>query len=323
MVSQGLQLPPVAVLGMIGDMKSFIDLHPDVAAALAENRPVVALESTVITHGLPHPHNLETARAVEATIRAAGATPATIAVLSGRICVGLTDAQLVTLATRPLAAVRKCSRRDFPLVIGRREDGATTVAGTMIVAHQAGIPVFATGGIGGVHRGHPFDVSADLIELGRTPVCVISSGPKSILDLHATREVLETNGVPVLGWGTDEMPAFYTPRSGVAVDARVDSVAEAAAIVAAHLRGGLQNGLLLTVPVPAGQALAADEVERVTTQATAEADAAGIHGFATTPWLLNRVLELTAGRSLTTNIALLRNNARVAAELAIALRAPG
>ncbi len=300
-------------------MHEMIRLHSDVAAALQERRPVVALESTVITHGLPYPANLETARTMEAAVRAGGAVPATVAVLEGAIHAGLTEEQLAYLAQRPEGSVRKCSRRDLPLAVARKEDAATTVAGTMVVAHLAGIALFATGGIGGVHRGHPFDVSADLTELGRTPVTVVCSGAKSILDLPLTLEALETNGVPVIGYGADELPAFFSRQSGLAVDVRMDTPEEVAAAIRARQALGLQNGLLVTVPVPAEAAFDEQEAERLIAQATAEADAAGIQGPATTPWLLSRVNELSAGRSLRANVALLRNNGAVAAAIAAAL----
>lgn len=299
----------------------FYHVHPEVKQAQAEGRPVVALESTVITHGLPYPDNLATARSMEAAVRQGGAVPATIAILHGQIHVGLTAEQLEYLATRPGEQVRKCSRRDLPLVLARGEDGATTVAGTMILAHLSGIELFATGGIGGVHRGHPFDVSADLTELGRTPITVVCSGAKSILDLALTREVLETNGVPVIGYGTAELPAFFTPFSGHAVDLRVDTPAEAAALIHARRQLGLQSGTLLVVPVPAGEACDPDLAENAAAQAAREADEQGIQGAAATPWLLRRVAQLTGGQSLRANVALLRNNGRVAAEVAAALLA--
>jgi pseudouridine-5'-phosphate glycosidase len=300
-------------------MSELLHYHPDVADALVANGPVVALESTVITHGLPYPQNVQTAVAMETAVREGGATPATIAIIHGQIHIGLSADQIEYLGQRAGQDVRKCSRRDLPLALARGEDGATTVAGTMILAHLAGIPLFATGGIGGVHRGHPFDISADLTELGRTPVAVISSGAKSILDLPATREVLETNGVPVLGYGTDEMPAFFTPHSGLPVDARLDTPESAAAVIAAHRRLGLQSGLLITVPVPAAAAADPEEMEAAIIQATQEADELGIHGPAATPWLLGRVVVLTNGRSLKANTALLRNNGRVAGQVAAAL----
>jgi pseudouridine-5'-phosphate glycosidase len=287
--------------------------------ALDSGRPVVALESTVITHGLPYPQNVETALAMEAAVREGGATPATIAVLGGRPTVGLPAEQIEYLATRPAGSVRKCSRRDLALAVARREDGATTVAGTMIVAHRAGIDLFATGGIGGVHRGHPFDVSADLNELGRTPVTVVCSGAKSILDLPLTLEVLETNGVPVIGYGADELPAFFSRSSGLALDMRLDNPEEVAALIKARGSLDLGSGLLVTVPVPAADAFDAQEAEEAIAQATREADEAGISGPATTPWLLRRINDLTAGRSMQANISLLKNNGRVAGQIAAAL----
>lgn len=302
-------------------MSETLHYHPDVAAALAEKGPVVALESTVITHGLPYPQNVASALAMETAVRESGAVPATLAILGGQIHIGLNADQIEYLGQRAGQGVRKCSRRDLPLVLACREDGATTVAGTMILAHLAGIEMFATGGIGGVHRGHPFDVSADLAELGRTPVTVVSSGAKSILDLPATREVLETNGVPVIGYGTDEMPAFFTPTSGLAVDVRLDTPESVAAVIAARRRLGLQSGLLVTIPVPAAHAGDPAEIEAAIDQATREADEQGIRGPAATPWLLGRVVTLTNGRSLQANAALLQNNGRIAGQIAAALAA--
>lgn len=293
-----------------------VSLSNEVAAALAVGQPVVALESTLITHGLPRPVNLETALGLEATVRAAGAVPATVAILDGVICAGLSTEQLERLAGSD--QVRKCSRRDLPVVVGRQEDGATTVCGTMMVAHAAGIRVFATGGIGGVHRGNPFDISADLTELGRTPVTVVCAGAKAILDLPLTLEVLETQGVTVLGYQTDEFPAFYTRTSGLPVDARCDTPGELAAIMQARDRLGLPGGLLITVPVPEADALPADVMEEAITLALAEAEGAGIRGRYVTPFLLARVSELTGEASRRANIALLHNNARVAAAIAVA-----
>src|SRR4051812_15362990 len=229
-------------------MPALIQLSPEVDAALREQRPVVALESTLITHGLPWPENAATAMAMERAVRDSGAVPATVAVLAGRITVGLSREEIEALAHRPYGAVRKCSRRDLPIVVARREDGATTVAGTMIVAHRAGIRVFGTGGIGGVHRGAPFDVSADLMELGRTPVAVVCAGPKAILDVPLTLEVLETHGVPVIGLGTDTLPGFYTRSTGLPIDVRVETPREAAAIVAAAEQMDARHGLLIVVP---------------------------------------------------------------------------
>ncbi len=291
--------------------------HPEVKAALHAGRPVVALESTVITHGFPSPDNLHIARAIEAAVREQGAVPATIAILAGRITVGLAPDQLDDLASAP--NVRKCSRRDLPLVVARREHGATTVAGTMIVAHWAGIRLFATGGIGGVHRGQPFDESADLQELGRTPVTVVCSGAKAILDLPLTFEVLETLGVPVLGYQTEEIPAFYSRSSGLPVDLRVDTPGEVAEIIRARETLGLANGLLVTVPVPAEAEWPAAEAGVIINQALADAAAARVGGKALTPYLLQRVSDLSGERSKKANAALLLNNARVAAQVALAL----
>ena len=300
-------------------MNDALRIAPEVADALARGRAVVALESTLITHGLPHPSNVETALAMEAAVRAGGAVPATIAVLAGKLAVGISRADIERLGALPTGSVRKCSRRDLPIAVARREDGATTVAGTMIVAHMAGIRVFATGGIGGVHRGAPFDVSADLLELGRTPVAVVCSGAKSILDLPLTLEVLETQGVPVLGFGTDTLPAFYSRSSGLPIDVRVDSAAEAAKIIAAARGLAAQHGLLVTVPVPAKDELPSEKVEAAIRQATEEASARGVVGKRVTPFVLARVAELTGGASRAANTALLINNARVAAEIAVAL----
>ena len=296
-----------------------LHLSPEVSAALAAGRPVVALESTLITHGLPYPANVETALAMEAAVRESGAVPATIAVLAGKITVGLARADIERLGGLPYGSVRKCSRRDLPIAVGLGEDAATTVAGTMIVAHMAGIRVFSTGGIGGVHRGAPFDVSADLQELGRTPVAVVCSGAKSILDLPLTLEVLETQGVPILGLGTATLPSFYSRSSGLPVDATVATPAEAAKVVAAARRLGAQHGILLAVPVPAQDELPTERVEAVIRQVTEEAAAQGIHGKRVTPFMLGRVAELTGGESRRANLALLINNARVGGQLAVAL----
>lgn len=305
--------------GQVNEEVTQLIIHPEVQAALDTEQPVVALESTLITHGLPHPKNLDVALALEAVVREAGAVPATIAILSGQITVGLTDEQLVYLAKAE--NVRKCSRRDLPIAVGQGEDGATTVAGTMIVAHMAGIRVFATGGIGGVHRGHPFDVSADLLELGRTPVTVVCAGAKAILDLPLTLEVLETQGVPVIGYGTEEFPAFYTRSSGLPVDVRCDTPQEVAAVVRARDDLNLLGGTLVTVPVPPEDELSAAEAEVAIATALAEAEAQGIKGKAVTPFLLARVSELTGEASLRANMALLLNNARVASAIAVALGA--
>lgn len=293
-------------------------IHPEVADALAAGQPVVALESTVITHGLPYPDNVETAVSMETAVRSGGAVPATMAILQGVVHVGLTATQVDQLGQMAGTAVRKCSRRDLPIAIARRENGATTVAGTMILAHKVGIELFATGGIGGVHRGQPFDVSADLTELGRTAVTVVCSGAKSILDLPATRELLETNGVPVIGYGTDDMPAFFARSSGLPVDCRLDRPEEVAEVMASRHQWGLQTAILVTVPVPAADACDPEEVEAAIAQAADEANRLGIHGPASTPWLLRRVVELTDGRSLRANTALLRNNGRIAGQIAAA-----
>ena len=303
--------------------KDILSLGEEVADALRRGLPVVALESTVITHGLPFPANRDTALAMEAAVREAGAVPATIAVVAGRIRVGLTQAEIGMLAALPPHSARKCSRRDFPIVLAQGEHGATTVAGTMIVAHRAGIRVFATGGIGGVHRGQPFDISADLSELGRTPVAVVCSGPKSILDLPLTLEVLETQGVPVVGYRTATLPAFYSRDSGLAIDARVEDAAGAARIIHSAERMGLSQGILFTVPVPQEHELPFAEAERAIVAATAEAGVKGIHGKELTPFLLGRISELSGGRSQTANTALLRNYARVAGLIAVALAGIG
>jgi pseudouridylate synthase len=299
-------------------MSAELSFSPEVAAALAAGRPVVALESTVISHGLPRPHNLALALKMEAIVREHGAAPATIAILGGQLKAGLTGDELRYLANA--SGVMKVSRRDFPAAVARKLDGATTVAGTMIVAARAGINVFATGGIGGVHRGDRTDVSADLPELGRTSVAVVCAGAKSILDLPATLEWLETAGVPVIGFGADEFPAFYARSSGLRLEVCAGSALEAAAIIRAKWAMGLEGGALVAVPIPAEAAIPFHEIERVIEQALAEAGAQGVKGKALTPFLLARVAEMTGGRSLTANLRLLENNARVAAEIAVHLR---
>ena len=293
---------------------SWLYLSAEVRKALDAGGAVVALESTVIAHGLPYPHNLEIARRLEEVVWEEGATPATIAVLGGRVKVGLSAEELAHLATG--SEVRKVSLRDLPLVVSQGGDGATTVAATMHIAALAGIRVFATGGIGGVHRGQPFDVSADLWALARIPVVVVCAGAKSILDLPLTLEWLETHGVPVLGYGTDEFPAFYTRSSGLPVDARVDTPQEVAAIVRAQELLQLRNGLVVGVPVPAKAALPQERMEAAIAAALQAAEEAGIRGKALTPFLLQRIAELTGGDSLRANLALLENNARVAARIA-------
>jgi len=300
-------------------MNPNLTFSPEVADALDENRPVVALESTLITHGLPYPDNVNTALAMESAVRESGAVPATIAILKGQITVGLSKDDIERLGSLPTGTVRKCSRRDLPIAVGLREDAATTVAGTMIVAHMAGIHIFATGGIGGVHRGHPFDVSADLIELGRTPVAVVCSGAKSILDLPLTLEVLETQGVPIIGLGTDTLPAFYTRSSGLPIDARVETPMQVAQIITAAHQLKTQHGILIAVPVPAADELPAEQAEAAIQQATDEAEAQGIHGKAVTPFVLKRVSDLTEGESRRSNTTLLVNNARTGGQIAVAL----
>lgn len=289
----------------------------EVASALGAGRALVALESTVIAHGLPRPLNLETARRMEDAVRDEGATPATIAILGGRIHVGLTGEQLERFAT--MDGVVKASRRDLAIVAARSLDGATTVATTSWVAHRAGLKVFATGGIGGVHRGELPDVSADLPELARTPITVVCSGAKSVLDLPATREWLETHGVTVVGYGCDELPAFYTRRSGLAVDARADTAAEAAELARARDRLGLESALLVAVPAPEEAEVDARRLDEALQSALADAGARGVRGRELTPFLLARMGEASGGATLKANVALLEQNARVAARIALAL----
>jgi pseudouridine-5'-phosphate glycosidase len=299
-----------------------LDTHPEVAAALAAGLPVVALESTIISHGMPWPQNVETALALEAEVRAHGAVPATIAVLGGRLKAGLTRGEIETLGRAGLS-VTKASRRDLPVLVARGQHGATTVAATMIVAALAGIRVFATGGIGGVHRGAEtsFDISADLQELARTPVAVVCAGIKSILDLALTREYLETHGVPLIGFGTDTLPAFYSRDSGHGVDVRLDSPAEVAAVMRAQWALGYSGGLVVANPVPAEHALPRERIDKAIAQALAEAQAQGVVGKDSTPFLLRRVNEITGGQSLQANIQLVLNNARLAARVASAYAA--
>jgi pseudouridylate synthase len=293
----------------------------EVQAALAAGRPVVALESTLISHGLPRPRNLEVARRLEAVVRDGGAVPATVGIVSGRPIVGLSAEELAILATAD--GVRKCSRRDIALAVARREHGATTVAGTLALMGLAGIRVLATGGIGGVHRGaeQTFDISADLVELARSRAIVVCAGAKALLDLPRTVEVLETAGVPILGWHTDELPAFYASASGLPVTARIESAREAAEIALAAWGLALGTGVLVGVPPPLGQTLASDRVEQALAAALAEADRHGLRGPAVTPFLLAAVGEATGGESVEANLALLENNARVGAEIAVALAA--
>ena len=300
-------------------LPSAVRLLPEVADALAEGRPVVALESTIIAHGMPYPQNVETARRVEGLIRAGGAVPATIAVVDGAIQVGLDANLLERLGTADNVA--KLSRRDLPMAIATKRLGATTVATTMIGASLAGISIFVTGGIGGVHRGaeQSFDISADLTELSRTNVGVVCAGAKSILDLPKTLETLETLGVPVIGYQTDRFPPFYARTSDLPVDHRAESPAEIAAILAAKWALGLDGGAVIANPAPAETALPADEIETYIAQAIAEARAQGVRGKAETPFLLKRIADLTGGRSLVANIALVENNAHLGAAIAVAL----
>lgn len=303
---------------------ALLDRHPEVAAALDAGRPVVALESTLIAHGMPWPHNLETARRLEAEVRRHGAVPATIAVRGGRLKAGLADDELQALAQAG-PALPKLSRRDLAAQVARGGSGATTVAATMIVAALAGIRVFATGGIGGVHRGaeRSFDVSADLLELAQTPVAVVCAGAKSILDLGLTLEVLETHGVPVVGYGTDTLPAFYVRDSGHRLELRVDSPDAAARLLQAQWSLGLKGGVVLANPIPTEHAMPRGRIDAAIDQALAEAEAQGVRGKASTPFLLARVAALTGGDSLQANIALVLNNAALAAQVAAALATQG
>ncbi len=301
-------------------MNKYLDLSPEVADALAAGKPVVALESTTISHGMPYPQNVETALMVEKTIRDNGAVPATIAVIGGRLKAGLTPDEIEYLGKKG-RAVTKASRRDLPVLVARGEDGATTVTTTMIIAHLAGIKVFATGGIGGVHRGAEttMDISADLEELAMTPVMVICAGAKSILDLGLTLEYLETKGVPVIGYGTEELPAFYTRRSGFKVDYRIDTPEELAAAFRAKLEMGLRGGMLVTNPIPEEYSMDPDRINAAIDQAIAECNEKGIKGKDTTPFLLARIKDITGGDSLDSNIQLVLNNARLAARTAALL----
>ena len=300
-------------------MNRYLDIKPEVAEAIAQGKPVVALESTIISHGMPYPQNVQTALAVEQIIRDNGAVPATIAIIGGRLKAGLTPEEIEYFGKKG-QAIHKASRRDLAMICAKGEDGATTVATTMIIAHMAGIPIFATGGIGGVHRGAEttMDISADLEELGQTPVRVVCAGAKSILDLGLTLEYLETKGVCVLGYGTEELPAFYTRRSGFGVDYRVDTPQELASVFKASRDLGLKNGILVANPIPEAYAMDKEIIDRAIDQAIAECNEKGIHGKATTPFLLARVAELTGGDSLASNIQLVFNNAAVAAKTAAA-----
>ena len=301
-------------------MNKYLDISPEVQQALADGKPVVALESTIISHGMPYPKNVETAMLVEKTIRENGAVPATIAIIGGRLKAGLSPEEIEYLG-KSGRKVAKVSRRDLAAIVARGADGATTVTTTMIIAHMAGIKVFATGGIGGVHRGAEttMDISADLEELAGTPVMVVCAGAKSILDLGLTLEYLETKGVPVIGYGTDELPAFYTRSSGFGVDYRVDTPAQLAAMFKAQQELGMKGGMLVTTPIPEQYAMDKAVIDAAIEQAVAESKEQGIHGKETTPFLLARVVELTGGDSLESNIQLVLNNAIVASKTAAEL----
>ena len=302
---------------LVAKKNEYLSISDEVKAALTTGKPVVALESTIISHGMPYPQNVETALQVEQTIRENGAVPATIAIIGGKLKAGCTPDEIEYLG-RKGQAVTKASRRDLPVLIARKADGATTVTTTMIIAAMAGIRVFATGGIGGVHRGaqQTFDISADLEELAQTPVMVVCAGAKSILDLGLTLEYLETKGVPVIGYGTDELPAFYTRHSGFKVDYRIDSPEELAAAFRAKMDCGLKGGMLVTNPIPEQYSMPKEVIDRAIEQALKEMDEAGIHGKQCTPFLLAKVKDLTGGESLASNIQLVLNNARLAAQTA-------
>jgi len=292
-----------------------MNFNEEVAGALEDKKPIVALESTVIAHGLPFPNNLETAKNLEKIVRENGAIPATIAVFDGEFCIGLNDKRLEQLATDK--TIRKISRRDLPVAVAKKLNCATTVSTTAFVARRGGIKIFATGGIGGVHRGFSADISADLPELANTPIIVVCSGAKIVLDLPATREWLETNGVCVLGFGCDEMPAFYSRKSNLPVDERVETAEEIARIARARDELNLQSAILLTVPVPAQFEIERVELEKVLEESLRLADEKKIKGKEITPFLLARMSEKSAGKTLASNIALLENNARIAAQVAL------
>ncbi len=301
-------------------MNQYLELSKEVKEALEAGKPVVALESTIISHGMPYPQNVQTALRVEQTIRENGATPATIAIIGGKLKAGCTPEEIEYLGKKGQAVI-KASRRDLPVLIARKEDGATTVTTTMIIAAMTGIRVFATGGIGGVHRGaqQTFDISADLEELAQTPVMVICAGAKSILDLGLTLEYLETKGVPVIGFGTEELPAFYTRHSGFKVDYRIDTPEELAAAFRAKIDCGLKGGMLVTNPIPEEFSMPKAVIDAAIEEALRQMDQAGIHGKQCTPFLLAKVKDLTGGDSLAANIQLVLNNARLAAKTAKAL----
>ncbi|HBS91415.1 MAG TPA: pseudouridine-5-phosphate glycosidase [Erysipelotrichaceae bacterium] len=299
--------------------EQYLDISTEVKEALANNQPVVALESTIISHGMPYPKNVETALTVEQIIRDQGAIPATIAILNGRLKVGLSHEEIEMLGKA--GDVVKASRRDIPFIIAKKLNGATTVASTMILAQLAGIKVFATGGIGGVHRGAEtsFDISADLIELSQTDVAVVCAGAKSILDIGLTLEYLETHGVPVVGYQTDELPAFYTSKSGFGVDYRVDTAKEMAVALKSKWDLRLQGGVVVANPIPTEYEMDADMINRVIVQAVKEQNELGVKGKESTPFLLAKVKELTGGESLDSNIQLVYNNARLGAQIAVEL----
>jgi pseudouridine-5'-phosphate glycosidase len=299
---------------------AYLDIAPEVAAALREGQPIVALESTIISHGMPYPRNLETALLMEATVRDQGAIPATIAILGGRLKVGITEDEISHLAEKG-QQVTKTSRRDLPFVVTRKEDGATTVAATMIIAAMAGIRVFATGGIGGVHRGveETLDISADLQELARTNVAVVCAGVKSVLDIGRTLEYLETEGVPVVGYHTESLPGFYTRESGFSVDYRVDTAEDVAIAMKTKWDLQLNGGMVIANPIPEEHALDPTEIAGVIDEAITEMNQKGIIGKDTTPFLLAKIAERTGGKSLEANIQLVLNNAKLAAKIAVAL----
>lgn len=301
-------------------MNKYLEIAPEVKEALEKNKPVVALESTIISHGMPYPQNVETALRVEETIRKNGAVPATIAIIGGRLKAGLSKNEIEYLGKKGTNVI-KASRRDLPVLVAKGEDGATTVATTMIIAAMAGIKVFATGGVGGVHRGAEvtMDISADLEELATTSVMVVCAGAKSILDLGLTLEYLETKGVPVIGYQTNELPAFYTRKSGFSVDYRLDSPKELADAFAAKLGMNLRGGMLVTNPIPEEYSMDADVINEAIDRAIKESRDLGIHGKETTPFLLARIKDITGGDSLDSNIQLVLNNAALAAKTAAEL----
>ncbi len=303
-------------------MNKYLDISPEVSEALASGKPAVALESTIISHGMPYPQNVETALQVESIIRENGAVPATIAIIGGRLKAGLSRDEIEHLG-RAGYSVPKASRRDLPILAAKGSDGATTVTTTMMIAHMAGIKIFATGGIGGVHRGAEttMDISADLEELAQTPVMVICAGAKSILDLGLTLEYLETKGVPVIGYGTEELPAFYTRRSGFGVDYRLDTPEELARAFSVQRELGIKGGMLVTNPIPEEYSMDKAVIDAAIEKALAEAAEKGVHGKETTPFLLAKIKDITGGDSLASNIKLVYNNAALAAKTAAALAA--